>query len=205
MRCSRNATATNSRTSFKQARADRLAKSWGNLTYEQQQERLNRTAWLKDALVQRGITSKTQPTQTTQPTQSTQQRTSTVPTAKQAQWDYQDNSQARMNQIADNLNNYKQTMPRLFDDASAFYSFFIDWNNRSQEQIDFLWDYFNKAQKFWKYDNLSPDAIWTWISKWYNSRRLSKQPKRATDPQKYQEVISYKERYRRQNYEWKLS
>ena len=71
------------------ARADRLAKSWNNLTYEQQQERLNRTAWLKDALAQRGITSKTQPTTTTQPTQPTQQRTSTVPTAKQAQWDYQ--------------------------------------------------------------------------------------------------------------------
>jgi hypothetical protein len=27
-----------------QARADRLAKSWNNLTAEQQQERLNRTA-----------------------------------------------------------------------------------------------------------------------------------------------------------------
>jgi hypothetical protein len=78
---------------------------------------LNAMAWLKDALAQRGITSKTQPTTTTQPTQPTQQRTSAVPTAKQAQWDYQDNSQARMNQIADNLNNYKQTMPRLFDDA----------------------------------------------------------------------------------------
>ena len=48
-----------------QARADRLAKSWSNLTYEQQQDRLSRTAWLKDALAKRGITVKTQPTQTT--------------------------------------------------------------------------------------------------------------------------------------------
>ena len=174
------------------ARADRLAKSWNNLTYEQQQERLNRTAWLKDALAQRGITSKTQPTTTTQPTQPTQQRTSTVPTAKQAQWDYQDNSQARMNQIADNLNNYKQTMPRLFDDASAFYSFFIDWNNRSQEQIDFLWDYFNKAQKFWKYDNLSPDAIWTWIANGTIPEDYLNNLK-TTDPQKYQEVMAAKQ------------
>ena len=174
------------------ARADRLAKSWANLTYEQQQERLNRTAWLKDALAQRGITSKTQPTTTTQPTQTTQQRTSTVPTAKQAQWDYQDNSQARMNQIADNLNNYKQTMPRLFDDASAFYSFFIDWNNRSQEQIDFLWDYFNKAQKFWKYDNLSPDAIWTWIANGTIPEDYLNNLK-TTDPQKYQEVMAAKQ------------
>ena len=174
------------------ARADRLAKSWANLTYEQQQERLNRTAWLKDALAQRGITSKTQPTTTTQPTQTTQQRTSTVPTAKQAQWDYQDNSQARMNQIADNLNNYKQTMPRLFDDASAFYSFFIDWNNRSQEQIDFLWDYFNKAQKFWKYDNLSPDAIWTWLANGTIPEDYLNNLK-TTDPQKYQEVMAAKQ------------
>ena len=173
--------------------SNNIGKARWNLTYEQQQERLNRTAWLKDALAQRGITSKTQPTtQTVQPTQSTQQRTSTVPTAKQAQWDYQDNSQARMNQIADNLNNYKQTMPRLFDDASAFYSFFIDWNNRSQEQIDFLWDYFNKAQKFWKYDNLSPDAIWTWIANGTIPEEYLNNLK-STDPQKYQEVMAAKQ------------
>lgn len=178
------------KTQSVQTSNDRLAKARWNLTYEQQQERLNRTAWLKDALANKGITSKTQPT--TQPTQSTQQRTSTVPTAKQAQWDYQDNSQARMNQIADNLNNYKQTMPRLFDDASAFYSFFIDWNNRSQEQIDFLWDYFNKAQKFWKYDNLSPDAIWTWIANGTIPEDYLNNLK-STDPQKYQEVMAAKQ------------
>ena len=171
---------------------DRLAKAWQGLDYDTQQKKLNAMAWLKDALAQRGITSKTQPTTTTQPTQSTQQRTSTVPTAKQAQWDYQDNSQARMNQIADNLNNYKQTMPRLFDDASAFYSFFIDWNNRSQEQIDFLWDYFNKAQKFWKYDNLSPDAIWTWLANGTIPEDYLNNLK-TTDPQKYQEVMAAKQ------------
>jgi hypothetical protein len=152
---------------------------------------LNAMAWLGDALAKRGITSKTQPT-TTQPTQPTQQRTSTVPTAKQAQLDYQDNSQARMNQIADNLDKYKQTMPRLFDDASAFYSFFIDWNNRSQEQIDFLWDYFNKAQKFWKYDNLSPDAIWTWLANGTIPEDYLNNLK-TTDPQKYQEVMAAKQ------------
>ena len=171
---------------------DRLAKAWQGLDYDTQQKKLNAMAWLKDALAQRGITSKTQPTTTTQPTQPTQQRTSAVPTTKQAQWDYQDNSQARMNQIADNLNNYKQTMPRLFDDASAFYSFFIDWNNRSQEQIDFLWDYFNKAQKFWKYDNLSPDAIWTWLANGTIPEDYLNNLK-STDPQKYQEVMAAKQ------------
>ena len=171
---------------------ERLAKAWEWLDYETQQKKLNAMAWLKEALDKKGIVSKTQPTTTTQPTQSTQQRTSTVPTAKQAQWDYQDNSQARMNQIADNLNTYKQTMPRLFDDASAFYSFFIDWNNRSQEQIDFLWDYFNKAQKFWKYDNLSPDAIWTWIANGTIPEDYLNNLK-STDPQKYQEVMAAKQ------------
>ena len=81
-------------------------------------------------------------------TTTTQPKRQTVQTPKQAEWDYQDNSQARMNQIADNLNNYRQTMPQLFDDESAFYNFFIDGKGRSQDQIDFLWDYFNRVKKF---------------------------------------------------------
>ena len=174
------------------ARADRLAKSWNNLTYEQQQEMLSRTAWLKDALAQRGITSKTQPTQATQPTTTTQQRTTQPQTPKQEQWDYQDNSQARMDQIANNLNGYRQTMPQLFDDMSAFYNFFIKDKGRSQDQIDFLWDYYNKAQKFWKYDNLSPDAIWTWLANGTIPEDYLNNLK-TTDPQKYQEVMAAKQ------------
>ena len=178
-----------------QARADRLAKSWDNLTYEQQQERLNRTAWLKDALAQRGITSKTQPTTTTQSkttTQPTSQKTTQPQTPKQEQWDYQDNSQARMNQIADNLNGYRQTMPQLFDDMSAFYNFFIKDKGRSQDQIDFLWDYFNRVQKYGKYDNLSPDALWTWIANGTIPEDYLNTLK-TTDPQKYQEVMAAKQ------------
>jgi hypothetical protein len=64
-----------------------------------------------------------------------------------------------MDQIANNLNGYRQTMPQLFDDMSAFYNFFIKDKGRSQDQIDFLWDYFNRVQKYGKYDNLSPDAL----------------------------------------------
>jgi hypothetical protein len=44
---------------------------------------------------------------------------------KQVEWDYQDNSQARMDQIADNLNKYTQTNPELFKDYDTFYNFFI--------------------------------------------------------------------------------
>lgn len=173
------------------ARADRLAKSWDNLTYEQQQDRLSRTAWLKEALAKRGITVKTQPTQTTTPTQTTQ-RTTQPQTPKQEQWDYQDNSQARMNQIANNLNGYRQTMPQLFDDMSAFYNFFIKDKGRSQDQIDFLWDYFNRVQKYGKYDNLSPDALWTWIANWDIPEDYLNTLK-STDPQKYQEVMIAKQ------------
>lgn len=177
------------------ARADRLAKSWSNLTYEQQQDRLSRTAWLKDALAKRGITVKTQPTQptqTTQPKTTTQQRTTQPQTPKQEQWDYQDNSQARMDQIANNLNGYRQTMPQLFDDWTAFYNFFIKDKGRSQDQIDFLWDYFNRVQKYGKYDNMSPEQLWTWIANWDIPEDYLNTLK-STDPQKYQEVMAAKQ------------
>jgi len=173
------------------ARADRLAKSWSNLTYEQQQDRLSRTAWLKEALAKRGITVKTQPTQTTTPTKTTTQQRATQ-TPKQEQWDYQDNSQARMDQIANNLNGYRQTMPQLFDDWTAFYNFFIKDKGRSQDQIDFLWDYFNRVQKYGKYDNMSPDALWTWIANGDIPEDYLNTLK-STDPQKYQEVMAAKQ------------
>lgn len=176
------------------ATANKLAKSRNSLSYEEQQKRLNSINWLKDALAQRWITSKTQPEQTTTTTTTTPTTTktpATPKTPKQEQWDYQDNSQSRMNEIANNLNNYKQTMPQLFDDASAFYTFFIDWKWRSQDQIDFLWDYFNKTKKYGKYDNLSPDALWNWIVNWdIPSEYLDYL--RTTDPNKYAEVMQFK-------------
>ena len=169
---------------------DRLAKAWQGLDYDTQQKKLNAMAWLKDALAQRGITSKTQPT--TQTTKPTTQKTTQPQTPKQEQWDYQDNSQARMDQIANNLNGYRQTMPQLFDDMSAFYNFFIKDKGRSQDQIDFLWDYFNRVQKYGKYDNLSPDALWTWIANWDIPEDYLNTLK-STDPQKYQEVMAAKQ------------
>lgn len=175
-----------------QSRIDRLAKSWNNLTAEQQQERLNRTAWLKEALAKKWLTVK--PTTPTQPTttQPTTQRATQVQTPKQEQWDYQDNSQARMDQIANNLNGYRQTMPQLFDDMSAFYNFFIKDKGRSQDQIDFLWDYYNRVQKYGKYDNMSPEQLWTWIANWDIPEDYLNTLK-STDPQKYQEVMAAKQ------------
>ena len=58
-------------------------------------------------------------------TTTTQPKRQTVQTPKQDEWDYQDNSQARMNQILNNLNGYRQTNPELFKNSDAFYNFFI--------------------------------------------------------------------------------
>lgn len=168
---------------------DRVWKAWEWLDYETQQKKLNSIAWLKDALAKKGITSKPAPT-TTQTT-TTPRRTTQTQTPKQDQWDYQDNSQARMDQIANNLNGYRQTMPQLFDDMPAFYNFFIKDKGRSQDQIDFLWDYYDRVQKYGKYDNMSPDQLWTWIANGTIPEDYLNTLK-STDPQKYQEVISYK-------------
>lgn len=175
-----------------QARVDRLAKSWNNLTADQQQERLNRTAWLKEALAKKWLTVKpTTTTQTVTPTKTTTTTKQTTP--QQDRWDYQDNSQARMDQIANNLDKYRQTQPWLFEDASAFYNFFIDWKGRSQDQIDYLWDYFNRVQKFWKYDNLPASTIWDMLVNWDLWDDYLNHLK-ATDPAKYQEALSYKQK-----------
>lgn len=174
-------------SSVQQPAQDQFAKSWSNMTAAQQQAALTKKGML-DYINSRWLTVKKEET----PTATTQPKRQTVQTPKQAEWDYQDNSQARMNQIADNLNNYRQTMPQLFDDESAFYNFFIDWKGRSQDQIDFLWDYFNRVKKFWKYDNMSPDALWTWIANGTVPEDYLNNLK-ATDPAKYQEVMAFKQ------------
>lgn len=173
--------------------AKNVAQKWSWLDYDTQQKKLQTVAWLKDYLDSKWIFSKTapeQPTTTTQTTTPTKTTTKTTP--QQQQWDYQDNSQARKDQILDHLNNYRVTNPELFEDASMFYNFFIDWNGRSQEQIDLLWDYFNRVQKYGKYDNLPASSIWDMLVN-------GKLPEdylnylKSTDPQKYQEALSYKQ------------
>ena len=181
------------KTQSVQQTSSNIWKAWEWLTYEQQQERLNRTAWLKDALAKKGIVSKTQPTtitQTVTPAKTTTTTKQTTP--QQDRWDYQDNSQARMDQIANNLNGYRQTMPQLFDDMSAFYNFFIKDKGRSQDQIDFLWDYYDRVQKYGKYDNMSPEQLWTWIANGDIPEDYLNTLK-STDPQKYQEVMAAKQ------------
>lgn len=177
-----------------QSTADRLAKTWNGLSYEEQQARLRWTVWLKEALAKKWITSKTAPEETTTPQTTVTSWTTwtTAKTPKQEQWDYQDNSQARMDEIARNLDWFRQTNPELFQDASTFYNFFIDWKWRSQDQIDYLWDYFNRVQKFGKYDNMPSSSLWNGIADWSIPQDYLNYLK-SYDPAKYQEVLSYKQ------------
>ena len=108
-----------------------------------------------------------------QPTQPTNKGTTTVKssstnratvTPQQQQWDYQDNSQARMDQIADNLDKYTITNPDLFKDYDSFYNFFIAGKGRSEDQIRFLDQYYADYKKNEKYKNLTPEQIGSGIA-----------------------------------------
>ncbi len=113
-------------------------------------------------------------------------------TPKQTEWDYQDNSQARMNQILNNLNGYRQTNPELFKNSDAFYNFFIKDKWRSQDQIDYLWEYYNNVQKYSKYDNMSSSSLWEWLADGSIPQDYLDYIK-SIDYQKYQEILSYKQ------------
>lgn len=175
-------------SSVQQPAQDNFAKSWNSLSAAQQQAALTKKGML-DYVNSKWLTVKKEETPaatTTKPKQTT------YTTPKQQEWDYQDNSQARMDEIARNLNWFRQTNPELFQDPSTFYGFFIDWKGRSQDQIDYLWNYYDRVKKYSKYDNMPASSLWEWLAdgtipkdyldyiKWVN-------------PQKYQEILSYKQ------------
>ena len=180
-------------TSLNQTSSDeQFAKSWNSLTAAQQRNALTGNKQLTDYINSKWYTVKKEETPAQTTTTTTPKKTTTVQTPKQQQWDYQDNSQARMNEILNNLNGYRQTNPELFKDASAFYTFFIDGKGRSQDQINYLWDYYNNVQKFWKYDNMPASSLWDWLANWSIPKDYLDYLK-STDPNKYQEVLSYKQ------------
>ena len=109
-------------------------------------------------------------------------------TPQQQQWDYQDNSQARMNQIADNLDRYTQTNPELFKDYDSFYNFFIAGKGRSEDQKKFLDQYYADYKKNEKYNNMSADEIWVGIANWTIPIDYLDYIKNK-DPQKYNEIM----------------
>lgn len=140
--------------------ATNIADYWNGLSYEEQQAKLKSNSALKSYIQSQWLVEKKpQSTKATWPVSPT---TTTQPTQKD-KWDYQDNSQARMDQIAHNLDWYRVTNPELFDDYTTFYNFFIDWKGRSQDQINYLNDYFNRVKQNNKYNTLSSEEVWNGI------------------------------------------
>lgn len=148
--------------------------------------------------------------QTTQPTnkgtttvKSSSTNRATV-TPQQQQWDYQDNSQARMDQIADNLDKYTITNPDLFKDYDSFYNFFIAGKGRSEDQIRFLDQYYADYKKNEKYNNMSAAELWIGIANWTVPEDYLNYVK-SKDPQKYSEIMAAKsEREQTIKNEWGL-
>lgn len=175
-------------SSVQQPTQDNFAKSWDSLSAAQQQAALTKKGLL-DYVNSKWLTIKKEETPVTTTTKPKQ---TTYTTPKQQEWDYQDNSQARMDEIARNLNWFRQTNPELFQDPSTFYGFFIDWKGRSQDQIDYLWNYYDRVKKYSKYDNMPASALWEWLADGTIPQDYLDYIK-WVDPQKYQEILSYKQ------------
>lgn len=176
-------------SSVQQPSQDNFAKSWNSLTASQQISALTWNKQLTDYINSKWLTVKKEETPVTTTTKPKQ---TTYTTPKQQEWDYQDNSQARMDEIARNLNWFRQTNPELFQDPSTFYGFFIDWKGRSQDQIDYLWNYYDRVKKYSKYDNMPASALWEWLADGTIPQDYLDYIK-WVDPQKYQEILSYKQ------------
>ena len=195
------------RTNANNTQVNDLAYQWNKLSYEQQQEKLKQTPALKQSLANLGITIKW-PESTTWTTWTTWTTGTTGTTWTSGgstwatwttgwtawgkgwdEWDYQDNSQARMDEILKHLNDYRVTNPSLFSNYDDFYNFFIAGKGRSPEQIKVLNDYFNNTKAYNSYDNMSSSDIGYLMVHWGNSTvddyvNLLK----STDPQRYAEI-----------------
>lgn len=190
----------NNRTRASNSTVDNLWYQWDKLTYEQQQEKFNQTPALRTAVEKLWLKIKwpNDVTPTTSTTNTGTTNTGTTWTTGNtgdiwktentfvpwSEWDYQDNSQARMDQIANNLSRYRVTNPELFENRDDFYNFFIKDKGRSQDQIDYLWSYYDNVQKYWKYDTLTPNEIWAGLVDWTIPQDYLNWLK-ATDPAKY--------------------
>ena len=187
------------RTNANNVQVNDLAYQWNKLSYEQQQEKLKQTPALKQSLANLGITIKW-PESTTWTTGTTWTSGGSAWTTWETtgwttggkgwdEWDYQDNSQARMDQILKHLNEYRVTNPSLFSNYDDFYNFFIAGKGRSPEQIKVLNDYFNNTKAYNSYDNMSSSDIGYLMVHWGNGTvddyvNLLK----STDPQRYAEI-----------------
>ena len=163
---------------------DATRQYWEWLSYEQQQEKFNQIPWLKESVTKKWWNVK-----------SAGWQWQTWPTQTQSnpwQWDYQDNSDARMYEMANNLNGYRVSNPELFNDRNTFSNFFINGKWRSQEQIDFLKSYFNAVKQYNSYDNMSAPTVWEMVAKWEIPDDYLNYLKYA-NPNRYAEVMNYKD------------
>lgn len=167
-----------------------VANQWNSLDYTKQQELIKKDPNLRTYLQQAGLVEKSAP-QTSAETPTTPTKPETPKTWNG--WDYQDNSDARMSEIANHLIEYRQTMPQLFQNYDDFYNFFIAWKWRSQEQIDFLNSYFNNAKKYDWYDSMSAPVVWDMIARWEVPDDYLNYVK-YTDPQRYAEIMDAKDK-----------
>lgn len=168
--------------------ATNIADYWNSLSYEEQQAKLKSNSALKQYIQKSGLVEKKP--------QSTKESWPLTPTTQKStkpEWDYKDNSQARMDEIANNLDKYRVTNPELFDDYSTFYNFFINWKDRSQEQLDFLWNYYNKIKDNNKYDNLSSAQVWNGIANGTIPESYMNDIKN-TDPERVNEIKEEKKK-----------
>lgn len=177
------ATSTNTANTVNQ---DNIRKAWDNLSYEQQQEKLNQISWLKDSLVKKWWTIKTADWQTVQ--QATPQNAN----VSNDWWDYQDNSPERMMQMANNLENMYKTDPWLFANEQTFKNFFINWKGRTPEQEQFLLDYYKNRQIYNEYDWYTSAKVWSMAANGQVPESYLNYLKNS-NPQRYQEVMAGKE------------
>ena len=158
-----------------------LRDAWNNKSYEEQQKLLKSNPAMQNTLTKYWITNK-QPEAT-----PAQTPTQTPTTQKDKEWDYQDNSQARMDEIIRNLDWFRVTNPYLFDNYDTFYNAFIAGKGRSQDQIKTLNDYFKKMKQYNKYDNLSSDEVGWMIARWEIPDDYLNYLKNS-DPQRWAEI-----------------
>ena len=174
---------TNATPAWKSDTISAMKEYWEWLDYDQQQEKIKASPWLKEWLAKYGIVSKTKPTDTTQ--------TETTPTTP-SKWDYSDNSPERMGEIADNLERYYLTNPWLFTDENAFRNFFIDWKWRTPEQEAFLMDYFKNRQLYNEYDWYTAEKVWYMQAHWQVPQSYLNYLKNS-NPDRYNSVMDYKD------------
>ena len=162
-----------------------LRDAWDKKSYQEQQDLLNKNPWLKEQVQKAGWTFKT--------ADETPTKTDTGTWTPSGQWDYQDNSPERMQQIADNLEKMYQTNPWLFANEQTFRDFFINWVNRTPEQEKFLMDYYKNRQIYNEYDWYTSEAVWGMYAYWKVPESYLNYVKNS-NPQRYAEIMDAKDR-----------